>query len=165
MAKNRAIYSLFLILVSLWWGWTVLVDFFIIPTVFKTIDQFFQAGDLGAAVFSKLNGLELILGSALVGLFSFQVTKNKKAITMLVLSTLVWVIAMTYFTFLTPKLAELSELWKKTDLMGITGVAGIPDIQQAHQFYHNLYIGIDFIKLILLTTIMILGVVKEEKWI
>jgi hypothetical protein len=84
---------------------------------------------------------------------------------MLVLSSLLWVIAMTYFTFLTPKIAELSGLWKKTDLMGITGVAGIPDIQQAHQFYHNLYIAIDSTKLLLLTTMMILGVVKEEKWI
>ena len=164
MTKNRYLYSLFLILVSLWWGWTVLVDMFIIPTVFKTIDNFFQAGDLGIAVFSKLNNLELVLASILVGLLSFQMTKNKKALMLLVPGILVWLIAMTYFTFLTPKLVELTELWKKTDLMGITGVAGIPDIQQAHQFYHNLYIGLDAVKLLLLSAMLIVGVVKEEKW-
>lgn len=164
MTKNRYLYSLFLIVVSLWWGWTVLVDIFIIPTVFKTIDQFFQAGDLGIAVFSKLNNLELVVASILVGLFSFQMTKNKKALMLLVPSILVWIIAMTYFAYLTPKLIELTELWKKTDLMGITGVAGIPDIQQAHQYYHNLYIGLDVVKLLLLSAMLIVGVVKEEKW-
>lgn len=164
MTKNRTIYSLFLICVSLWWGWTVLVDMFIIPTVFKIVDQFFQAGDLGIAVFSKLNNLEVVLASILVGLFSYQITKNKKALTLLVLSILVWLIAMTYFSFLTPKLIELTELWKKTDLMGLTGVAGIPDVQQAHQYYHNLYIGLDVVKLLLLSAMLLIGVIKEEKW-
>ena len=164
MTKKRVVYSLFLITVSLWWGWTILVDIFIIPTVFKTIDQFFQAGDLGIAVFSKLNNLEVVLGSILVGLFSYQVTKNKKALPLLVLSMVVWLIAMTYFSFLTPKLIELTELWKRTDLMGITGVAGIPDVQQAHQHYHNLYIGLDVIKLLLLSAMLLIGVIKEEKW-
>jgi hypothetical protein len=164
MTKKRVVYSLFLITVSLWWGWTILVDIFIIPTVFKTIDQFFQAGDLGIAVFSKLNNLEVVLGSILVGLFSYQVTKNKKSLPLLVLSMVVWLIAMTYFSFLTPKLIELTELWKRTDLMGITGVAGIPDVQQAHQHYHNLYIGLDVIKLLLLSAMLLIGVIKEEKW-
>ncbi len=164
MTKNRYLYSLFLIVVSLWWGWTVLVDMFIVPTVFKTIDQFFQAGDLSIAVFSKLNNLELVLASILVGLFSYQMIKNKKALMLLVPSIVVWLIAMTYFTFLTPKLVEMTELWKKTDLMGITGVAGIPDIQQAHQFYHNLYITLDVVKLLLLSAMLLIGVIKEEKW-
>lgn len=164
MTKNRTIYSLFLILVSLWWGWTVLVDIFIIPTVFKTIDQFFQAGDLGVAVFSNLNKLEVVLGSVLVGLFSYQITKNKKALLLFVLSILVWLIVMTYFSFLTPKLIRLTELWKKTDIMGLTGLAGIPDVQQAHQSYHNLYISLDIVKLLLLSAMLVIGVTKEEKW-
>ena len=164
MTLRRLIYSKFLVLTSLWWGWTVLVDIFIIPTVFRTIDIFFKAGDLGIAVFSKLNNLEVLVGSVLVALLAYQVTKNKKALPLLVMSIVAWLIAMTYFAYLTPKLIALTELWKTTDLMGITAVAGIPDIQQAHQFYHKLYIGTDVFKLVLLTVMLGYGIWKEEEW-
>lgn len=164
MTKNRFLFSSFLVCVSLWWGWTFLVDMFVIRTVFATVDNFFLAGDLGIAVFSKLNNLEIIVSSALVGLLAFQLTKNKKVLPLLLLSIGGWLIAMTYFSFLTPKLISLTELWKKTDLMGITAVAGIPDIQQEHQFYHNLYIGIDVAKLILLSAMMFIGIYKEGQW-
>ncbi|WP_408098961.1 hypothetical protein ACJVC5_08590 [Peredibacter sp. HCB2-198] len=164
MTIRRLIYAKFLVLTSLWWGWTVLVDFFIIPTVFKTIDIFFKAGDLGIAVFSKLNNLEVFVGSVLVALLAYQVTKNKKALPILIMSIVAWFIAMTYFTFLTPKLIEITELWKTTDLMGLTGVAEYPDLQQAHQFYHRLYIGTDVFKLVLLTVMLAYGIWKEEEW-
>ncbi len=164
MTKSRLVFSAFIAFVSMWLGWTVLVDFFVIPTVFKTIDNIFHAGDLGISVFSKFNNLELIVASALVGLISFQMTMNRKALMLLIMTILVWLIAMTYFSFLTPKLIALTELWKKTDLMGITGVAGIPDIQQEHQFYHNLYIRIDGLKLILLTAMLFVGIYKKEQW-
>ena len=164
MTFRRLIYAKFLVLTSLWWGWTVLVDIFIIPTVFRMIDIFFKAGDLGIAVFSKLNNLEVLVGSVLVALLAYQVTKNKKALPLLVMSILAWLIAMTYFTFLTPKLIEITELWKTADLMGLTAVGGHPDIQQAHQFYHKLYIGTDVFKLALLTTMLGYGIWKEEEW-
>lgn len=164
MTIQRFIYSKFLVLTSLWWGWTVLVDIFIIPTVFRTIDSFFQAGDLGIAVFSKLNNLEVFVGTVLVALLAYQTTKNKKALPLLIMSIITWLIAMTYFSFLTPKLIALTELWKTTDLMGMTGVAGIPDIQEAHQFYHKLYIGTDVFKLVILTAMLSYGILKEEKW-
>ena len=148
----------------MWWGWTVLVDFFIIRTVFANIDNFFQAGNLGIAVFSKLNNLEVIVSSALVGVLSFQMTKNKKILPLLIMSVVAWIVAMTYFTYLTPKIIELTELWKKTDLMGLTAVAGIADVQQEHQFFHRLYIGIDTFKLVLLTVMIFFGAFKEEQW-
>ena len=164
MTNNRIVFSTFLLIVSMWWGWTVLVDMFIIRTVFATIDNFFQAGDLGIAVFSKLNNLEVIVSTALVALLSFQFTKNKRVLPLLVMSVIAWIIAMTYFAYLTPKLVYLTDLWKKTDLMGITAVAGIPDIQQEHQFYHKLYIGIDGFKLLLLTVMIFYGTFKQDKW-
>ena len=148
----------------MWWGWTVLVDMFIIRTVFRTIDNFFEAGDLGIAVFSKLNNLELLVSTFLVALLAFQVSKNKKAMPYLIMSIIAWIVAMTYFSYLTPKLVELTELWKKTDHMGVAGTSNIPDIQQAHQYYHNFYIGLDAFKLILLSFMIFLGVWKQERW-
>lgn len=164
MTSKRFVYSSFLVLVSLWWGWTVLVDMFIIRTVFSVIENFFQAGDLGVAVFSKLNNLELIVSTGIVTLLSYQVSKNKNALKLLVLSLGAWVISLVYFSFLTPRLTEMTNLWKKADALGVSGLNGIADIQQAHQFYHNLYIATDVIKLVLLTIILIIGIVQEEKW-
>lgn len=164
MTKNRFVFSTFLLIVSMWWGWTVLVDMFIIRTVFATIENFFQAGDLGIAVFSKLNNLEVIVSTALVAILSYQFTKNKKVLPLLIMSVVAWIVAMTYFAYLTPKLVYLTELWKKTDLMGLAGTSAIPDIQQEHQFYHRLYIGVDSFKLVLLTVMILFGSFKQDKW-
>ena len=148
----------------MWWGWTVLVDFFIIRTVFANLDSFFQAGNIGIAVFSKLNNLEVIVSTILVALLSFQMTKNKKILPMLIMSLIAWAVVMTYFTYLTPKIVELTDLWKQTDLMGISAVAGIPDIQQEHQFFHRLYIGLDSFKLLILSAMILFGIWKDEQW-
>ena len=164
MTKTRFVFSTFLLFVSMWWGWTVLVDFFIIRTVFANIDSFFQAGNIGIAVFSKLNNLEVIVSTILVALLSFQMTKNKKILPMLIMSLIAWAVVMTYFTYLTPKIVELTDLWKQTDLMGISAVAGIPDIQQEHQFFHRLYIGLDSFKLLILSDMILFGIWKDEQW-
>ena len=164
MTNKRLTYSLFLVLVSIWWAWTVLVDVFIIRTVFQTIDNFFLAGDLGLALFSKLNNLEVVVSTLLIAILFFQTKKNKNSIFLLILSVMTWLIAMTYFSYLTPKLAYLTELWKKSDLAGLTSMYGIADVQQEHQFYHKIYIGLDSIKLILLTILLTLGIVKQDKW-
>jgi hypothetical protein len=70
---------------------------------------------------------------------------------------------MTYFSFLTPKIIELTDLWRKADLMGTVAVHGIPDIQLEHQYFHNFYIGIDAFKLLLLTAMPVIGIWKQEK--
>lgn len=154
---------LFFLLTGMWWGWTLLVDIFVVPTVFRTVDNFFQAGELGIQVFSKLNNLEVIVSSFIVAILALHSLKYKRVLSLLIVSSLLWIIAMTYFTYLTPKIIELTDLWRKTEEIGLTGVKGIPDVQQAHQFYHNLYIKIDVLKLVLLSTLLGLGFWKQEE--
>lgn len=161
---QKLVYAKVIILLAIWWAWTVLVDFFVIPTVFRTIDVFFMAGNLGIVVFSKLNNLEVIVSTALVAILTFQTRKNRKAFLLLSGSLVLWIIAMLYFTYLTPKITELTTLWKQADLVGSLGISHYPDIQQAHQFYHRLYVGIDTFKLLLLTVMLSYGVIKQEKW-
>jgi hypothetical protein len=164
MTNTRLVYPGFLILVSMWWGWTVLVDMFIIRTVFSIIDNFFQAGDLGIAVFSRLNNLEVIVSTSILAMLSYQITKNKKIWILFTLSIIAWLMVMFYFSYLTPKLVELTELWKKAEAGGSTGIAGIKDIQQSHQSYHKLYIGMDVLKLLLLSLMVTVGVFKQDQW-
>lgn len=153
-----------LVITSLWLGWTMLVDFFIIPTVFKHVDDFFQAGFLGIAVFSRLNSLEILAATSLVSLTSLNVKKDITTVVAFVASLILFTISILYFVYLTPKIITLTELWRKADLMGLIGLRGIADLQQEHQFYHRLYIGIDTVKLGLLLILMGFGVFRSEQW-
>lgn len=163
MILRRLTLPLILILTSMWWGWTLLVDAFIIPTVFGYVEGFFLAGELGIAVFSKLNGLEVIVSSFLLALISLHFLRSRKPVILVIVSLLAWIIVMIYFSYLTPKIVELTKLWKQAEETGLSGIAGIPDIQQAHQFYHNLYIKLDVIKLIILSTMLGIAVWKQEE--
>jgi hypothetical protein len=164
MSLKKYIPSLVIALSATWLGWTVLVDFFIVPTVFREIDDFFEAGFLGIAMFSKLNQLEVMTGFVLFALTSSCFKKGRSAQVATVLAFTLLGLSLYYLTFLTPQIIRVTELWKQTDLMGSDALAGISDPQQEHQFWHGLYIGLDTIKLGLLGILMSLGIVKGETW-
>jgi hypothetical protein len=164
MRLNGSLHSLYLIFASIWWGWTLLIDMFVIRILFSKIDDIFLAGNIGMELFSKLNQLEMIISTALLVIIFFQVRVNRRLLKEFFLTLTTWIISVIYFSYLTPKLIFLTELWKKNDLIGIYSAPGIPDIQQAHQYYHNLYIGIDSLKLITLTVMIGLATWRREKW-
>ena len=153
--------KLVLIFLSIWLGTTCLVDFAVVPTVFQVIEIFFNAGDLGVALFTKMNHLELILSSILVCLILLEFKKYRKKIIHLFLAVSATMIVVIYCSYLTPKIAELTLLWKKADSQGLTAIAGIKDIQQEHQFYHRTYVTLDSIKILILLTL--LGLRLREK--
>lgn len=162
--KKISLYSFILFLASVWWGWTVLIDFVVVKTIFSHIDIFFKAGNIGVALFSQLNELEILVSTFILALISFELKKNKMIKVEFIISCLCWLITIIYFSYLTPKLVLLTELWEKAELMGLSSIAGIPDIQQEHQFYHRVYIIFDTIKLVLLSGFIFLGIWKQEKW-
>ncbi|GEM_PF-1321200 len=133
---------------SIWWGCTVLTDFFIVPTIFKTIPDFFMAGGLGLKVFTKLNYLEVIL--AVFSLTLSLIPRREKVL--MALSFLLLGISSTYIFYLTPKIQTLTLWWQEAESLGLTSLHGVADIQQDHQFFHRLYVWIDAVKLILLTS-------------
>ena len=152
-----------LVLISIWWGWTVIIDFAVVPTVFKVINDFFNAGELGISLFSKLNNLELIFSALLVAVGVYELKSLKVGKLQLVLISTAFLIVLTYFFYLTPKLTSLTELWKKADAVNSVSVAGITDIQQEHQFYHKIYVTLDTIKLLLLSSLLGLNLFKKER--
>jgi hypothetical protein len=140
-----------LILVSIWWGWTVIIDFAVVPTVFRIVHDFFNAGELGIALFSKLNLFEVIFSSLLIVVSILHLKNAGRGKTQLAIAVSAWMIVMFYFSYLTPKITLLTELWKTAEATNQLGLAGINDIQQEHQFYHRVYVGLDSLKLLLLT--------------
>jgi hypothetical protein len=142
-------------LISLWLGWTALVDLIVVPTVFSTIKDFFNAGELGVKLFSSLNNLEVVLATFLLAVLLHEFRKAKKNLLDIFLAFICFNIVMTYFAFLTPKLTTLTQLWQKADAQNLVGIAGFNDIQQEHQFFHRLYVGLDSLKLLLLSTLFL----------
>lgn len=157
-------HSLYLILVSIWTGWTVLTDFYVVPTVFRMITSFFEAGDLGIALFSKLNSLELVLSTILVAILAIDLVKKKSLKLPFIAAILAWIIVMIYVTFLTQKITDLTVLWQKAESLGALGIAGVADVQQEHQKFHKIYVSLDSVKLVILLFLLSWGVIKADKW-
>lgn len=149
--------KLILILTSIWWGWTALIDFAVVPTVFRTILDFFQAGELGIALFSRLNLFEVVIATALVVACAYQLRTMRQGKIQLIAAIGAWLIVLFYVGFLTDKIVELTALWKKADASDQLGIAGIIDIQQEHRYYHQVYVGLDSLKLLFLTFILAAG--------
>ncbi len=151
MNTRRLLYSSLLILLSFWLGWTVLVDFVVVPGVFRNIANFFEAGELGIYLFQRLNSLELVVASTVLAILVFIFRSNRRALPLLIAGFLVLAIVLVYFTWLTPKIEALTALWKIND-----------DVQQEHQYFHRLYLIIDSVKILLLVFMMVSTVGKEE---
>lgn len=162
--KSKLTYPLFIILLSLWLGWTVLVDFAIVPTLFANMKDFFEAGNIGILLFSKLNSLEIIIASFLLALLCWiQVKRNDRSPLFLLPALVLWLIVMFYFLYLTPKITTLTALWRDAESKGLESIGGYADIQQAHQFAHRLYVSLDSAKLILILFLLNMGIYREEK--
>jgi hypothetical protein len=155
---NPRIRALLISCFSIWWGWTVLTDFFIVPSVFKMVPDFFTAGELGMTLFRKLNLLELVLAIFILAL-SLMPKRSKFLIS---LSPLLLIIASVYFFYLTPKIQTLTDWWKEAESLGVSSLHGIADIQQEHQKFHKLYVSIDAVKLLLLTSGLGFLIFKHE---
>ncbi len=138
-----------LILSSIWLAWTVLVDFFVVPTAFRTIPDFFLAGEIGIQVFSTLNQLEFPIASILLALSALQARHRLKWL--VVVNVMLVGIAGVYLFSLTPKITALSAAWQYADQVGTLGVEGAADVQQLHQQYHRAYVVTDSVKLLLLS--------------
>ena len=154
--------KLLLILVSIWWGWTALIDFAVVPTLFRVVNDFFNAGELGIAVFSKLNVLEAIVSSLLIFIITLNLKKEGRGKIQFLLAIGAWFIVVFYIVYLTPKLTVLTSLWKEAELTNQIGIAGINDIQQEHQSYHRMYVGLDSLKFLILSFLLGLNLFKAE---
>jgi hypothetical protein len=139
-----------LLLITAWLSTTLMIDFFIVPSIFRIIPDFFQAGELGAHVFSTYNRIELILISVIMSLVALSAKKNIYGRWLLLLGFLLFVITLTYNFYLTDRMKEIAAIWEYAEQTGQVGAPGLPDVQQTHQAYHRVYVVLDSIKIFLL---------------
>jgi hypothetical protein len=153
--KSEILHNLAIAILAIWLGLSIFTDFVVIRTVFEVINDFFKSGDLGIALFGTLNRFEIIFASFLFIEVILNPDKSKLinfSILILVLSLVT--ISLFYFSYLTPKIATLTEIWKESEKLGVNSLRGITDIQAEHQFYHRLYIGLDFLKMMVLAVLL-----------
>ncbi len=109
-------------------------------------------------LFKKLNYAEF---STSLVVLSLSLSKQRSKF-LIILASVLLLISSTYLFYLTPKIIQLTEWWKEAELSGITTINGIGDIQQEHQKFHKLYVSIDAVKLILLTSGLGFLIFKRE---
>jgi len=131
-----------------WFATTALIDFVAVPTVFRNISSLQEAGRVGMIIFSTYNKVEVVMGLMLSGLF-FKIWRTSRlrrhsyfmagAIVLLLLATL-------YNVKITPSITELNQ--KKYQLE--VESPAYRQVDQEHQFLHQLYVKLDGFKLLLL---------------
>lgn len=132
-----------LLMAAIWMSATALVDFLIVPTLFRSLDDVMSAGIIGVKLFTIFNYLELVFGFAMiVGIWKSFKYFNHRSLAWANLSNaiLLFVIALFYTSFLTPELTQLTYQIKS---------GGDSHIMASHDFFHKLYVKIDSIKLLL----------------
>lgn len=163
MKSRRIIFSILIAVLTSWLALTCVIDFLVIPEVFAKVENFFKAGLLGASLFQKLNCVEVFFAIILLVLTGLDIKKSSRRRIHFLFSLILSSIAFFYAFFLTNKITSLTKTWIYLDSINKHGNKYIPDIQQAHQFYHELYIGIDSIKIVLLLITLFLIVYHDLK--
>lgn len=106
-----------------WFSMTCLLDFMVVPSLFRNISNFFEAGKLGIKLFSAFNYVEVIF-SIIILITLFKRGSLKKYI--LAFSLLGF--SLLYFFYLTPSITKWAALWE----------AHTPTTSFHHQLYRNL---------------------------
>lgn len=139
----------YLVVLGAWLFLTAFVDFFVIPTAFRQLNDIFIAGELGLRVFGALNLFEISF-SAFLLIYSILLIKDKpskKSYLIVFINILLIAISCFYFFYLTEKIAVLTDLWKTSIAMTEQALV---IVKKEHNFYHSLYIRTDSVKLILI---------------
>lgn len=151
------ILKIHIIFTAIWWSTTCLIDFFLVPTLFRSLDDVMQAGAIGIKVFRTYNYIEVFLGLGLMTTAPLLFKKGKKA--PLILTVLLLFIASLYTGYLTPKIVDLTAMMNQAHAGVITG---LEEINKEHQFYHHFYVRMDSVKIILLLILQGLSFRKKE---
>lgn len=118
-------------ILSSWFSMTCLLDFIVVPSLFRNISNFFEAGKLGIKLFSAFNYIEIIF--SLIILVTLIKRGNLKKY---ILAFILLGFSLLYFFYLTPSITKWAALWE----------AHTP----TSSFHHQLYRNLEVFKLIIL---------------
>lgn len=148
MRSMRWAYFMSCLLLGLWLGATVAVDFFAVPAVFQNVSNLNEAAGVGMSVFARFNTLELILSIVLLILWPLAHRlkfKSKKHATIFIFEFFLLILATSYFFYFTPEITKLSlakaNAFEESERQML---------EHSIATLHSLYIKLDSLKLIIL---------------
>ncbi len=147
-------------------GWIVLTiatDMVVIPTLFRTLKNVNLAGLVGINLFPKINMVEVVLGFCLLLTTLVQERKaNWISRLQLVAAFFLFFLSLGYRFYLSPEIRDIT-----LQIQGLQSpLKSMIDLSLEHHFFHQLYIRLDIVKLVILMMlfgIWSFGVVKNQE--
>ena len=135
-----------------WLFFTLFIDFFLVPTTFRTLGTPAIAGPLAIKFFAFFNILEFSIGMILV--ITEIVYKNRARYNYHVgIVALLFIIAAAYLFYISPQIVKYGSLMESTSIDSNMLKSYIDN----HQFFHKLYVKIDSVKLLLLMALALVS--------
>lgn len=150
-----------LILISAWLAMTFTIDFMVLPKVFSVIKDVFLGGEIGSGLFSTFNLVELLFATVLIGLaFTANFHKVIQQKLIRISSVMLFLISCLYQFYLTPGIINATN----TTLSINEGeVERRAQAFLEQQFYHQWYIRVDSLKILLLGFILVLFILHKDQ--
>jgi hypothetical protein len=141
-----------------WFFTSLVIDIVAVPAVFRNVSKIAEAGTVGMIVFSKYNILELVfaLGLLITAYFNRSVQYFKYFFSVLVLLT---INALLYTFYLSPSIIKINEkLYNDSTAEAVKNT-----LQHSHDFFHQLYVGLEKGKVLILLLLIIFSLIQFSK--
>ena len=149
---------------GLWLGLTCFLDFFAVPTIFRTLSSRQDAGSLGMVLFLAFNRLEIVLSLILASCAWFFRDSIKWKKTFWTSMVFLFILANVYTFHMSPTIINANK--QKYELF--EGSPEYEKLDRVHQQYHGLFRKTDGAKILVLlvlfgSALKGVGARREEK--
>ena len=135
---------------GLWFGLTCFLDFYAVPTIFRTLTSRPDAGSLGMILFLTFNKIEILLSLILgVCAYFFRESIKWKKTFWTTLASL-FVLSLIYTFHMSPTIIEANK--KKYELAEES--QEYIELEKTHQMYHGLFRKTDGAKILVLFVLL-----------
>ncbi len=147
-----------LVILSSWLTLTLFVDIAFVPVLFRTLKgQPYLAGSIGVKAFSVVNPIEVVFG---IILLLIGLKLKKQHVVQFYLSLTLLVLAILYTFYFSPQISFYAQEMQKFQL---TNPVDFVKAQVEHRLYHGWYVRLDSLKMLILTFMLTLNLVKKAE--
>lgn len=146
--KLLVVRKVVLSLLASWLSLVIFTDFIVVPTVFRTLSNRFEAGELGMKVFAALGSYEALVAILLfltAGVV-FKRFRTKRAGFLFLFATTLLAFSLLGRFYLTPELTRINQDKYTLDEQS----SEYQKLQSRHSFLHSFYVKLDGAKMLLL---------------
>lgn len=146
--KLVVVRKIVLSLIASWLSLVMFTDFIVVPTVFRTLSNRFEAGELGMKVFAALGAYEAVVAVLLflTARVVFKRFRTKRAGFLFLFATTLLTFALLGRFYITPELTKINQDKYTLDEQS----SEYQKLQSRHNFLHSFYVKLDGTKMLFL---------------